>query len=93
MQQELAAQRRTLGKVDELRETIDREGFGMLMRIALERGNKARLDLEMGICGVCGDQPRAAWGPPATGPCSAATAHLPAAMVSSMAMRFHTIPS
>jgi pyruvate,orthophosphate dikinase len=38
--------------------TIDRDGVGMLMRMALERGRAARPGLEAGICGEHGGDPR-----------------------------------
>jgi pyruvate,orthophosphate dikinase len=38
--------------------TIDREGVGRLMRIAVEDGRAARPDLEVGICGEHGGDPR-----------------------------------
>ena len=39
-------------------ETIDQEGVGELMRIAVERGRSARGDLKLGICGEHGGEPR-----------------------------------
>ena len=39
-------------------ETIDQEGVGELMRIAVERGRSARDDLKLGICGEHGGEPR-----------------------------------
>ena len=39
-------------------ETIDQEGVGELMRIAVERGRGAREDLKLGICGEHGGEPR-----------------------------------
>ncbi len=39
-------------------ETIDTEGVGELMRIAVERGRKVRPTLKVGICGVHGGEPR-----------------------------------
>ncbi len=38
--------------------TIDPDGVGRLMQIALERGREARPDLEAGICGEHGGEPR-----------------------------------
>ncbi|MGE3174071.1 MAG: pyruvate, phosphate dikinase [Planctomycetota bacterium] len=38
--------------------TIDREGVGELMRICVERGRRARKDLDVGICGEHGGDPR-----------------------------------
>ncbi|MEV0623389.1 pyruvate, phosphate dikinase [Nonomuraea sp. NPDC050404] len=38
-------------------ETIDREGVGRLMRIAVEEGRSARPDLHLGICGEHGGDP------------------------------------
>ncbi len=38
--------------------TIDREGVGQLMRLAVERGRGARKDLDAGICGEHGGDPR-----------------------------------
>jgi pyruvate, orthophosphate dikinase len=38
--------------------TIDVEGVGQLMRLAVERGRKTRADLETGICGEHGGDPR-----------------------------------
>ena len=38
--------------------TIDRDGVGALMRMALERGRATRKDLEAGICGEHGGDPR-----------------------------------
>jgi pyruvate,orthophosphate dikinase len=38
--------------------TIDREGVGALMRIAVARGRKTRKHLEMGICGEHGGDPK-----------------------------------
>jgi pyruvate,orthophosphate dikinase len=37
--------------------SIDREGVGELVRIAVERGRKARKDLKLGICGEHGGDP------------------------------------
>jgi pyruvate, orthophosphate dikinase len=39
-------------------ETIDREGVGALMQIAVERGRSAKPDLKMGICGEHGGEPK-----------------------------------
>ena len=38
--------------------SIDRDGVGALMRIAVTRGRKIRKDLEMGICGEHGGDPK-----------------------------------
>jgi len=38
-------------------QTIDREGVGRLMRIAVDDGRSARIDLEVGICGEHGGDP------------------------------------
>jgi pyruvate,orthophosphate dikinase len=38
-------------------QTIDREGVGRLMRMAVEEGRKTRPDLEVGICGEHGGDP------------------------------------
>ncbi len=38
-------------------QSIDREGVGRLMRIAVEEGRQARPDLEVGICGEHGGDP------------------------------------
>ncbi len=38
--------------------TIDRDGVGQLMRLAIERGRRARPGLETGICGEHGGEPR-----------------------------------
>lgn len=38
-------------------QTIDREGVGRLMRMAVEDGRSARVDLEVGICGEHGGDP------------------------------------
>jgi pyruvate,orthophosphate dikinase len=38
--------------------SIDREGVGSLMRIAVTKGRKRRKHLEMGICGEHGGEPR-----------------------------------
>jgi pyruvate,orthophosphate dikinase len=39
-------------------ETIDQEGVGELMRIAVERGRGVKPDLELGICGEHGGEPK-----------------------------------
>ncbi len=39
-------------------ESIDRDGVGELMRIAVEKGREANPDLELGICGEHGGEPR-----------------------------------
>jgi pyruvate,orthophosphate dikinase len=38
-------------------QTLDREGVGELMSVAVERGRRARPDLEIGICGEHGGDP------------------------------------
>ena len=38
-------------------QTIDRGGVGRLMKMAVDEGRKARLDLEVGICGEHGGDP------------------------------------
>jgi pyruvate, orthophosphate dikinase len=38
--------------------SVDREGVGALMRIAVAKGRKARKNLEMGICGEHGGDPK-----------------------------------
>jgi pyruvate,orthophosphate dikinase len=38
--------------------SIDRDGVGSLMRIAVTKGRKIRKDLEMGICGEHGGDPK-----------------------------------
>ncbi len=38
-------------------QTIDRDGVGQLMKITVEKGRSARLDLECGICGEHGGDP------------------------------------
>ncbi|HLE45461.1 MAG TPA: putative PEP-binding protein, partial [Thermoplasmata archaeon] len=38
-------------------QTLDRSGVGQLMRIAVEKGRKARPDLKIGICGEHGGDP------------------------------------
>jgi pyruvate, orthophosphate dikinase len=37
--------------------TLDREGVGELVRIAVERGRKVRRDIKLGICGEHGGDP------------------------------------
>jgi pyruvate,orthophosphate dikinase len=37
--------------------TLDRDGVGELVRIAVERGRKARPDIKLGICGEHGGDP------------------------------------
>ncbi len=39
-------------------ETIDQEGVGDLMGIAVERGRRQREDIKLGICGEHGGEPR-----------------------------------
>lgn len=39
-------------------QTIDREGIGEIIKIGIERGRKTRKDLEVGICGEHGGDPR-----------------------------------
>ncbi|MCM8831409.1 MAG: pyruvate, phosphate dikinase [Candidatus Omnitrophica bacterium] len=39
-------------------QTIDQEGIGELIKIGIERGRKVRKDLEIGICGEHGGEPR-----------------------------------
>ena len=39
-------------------QTLDQEGVGELMKMAIERGRKTRKDLEVGICGEQGGDPR-----------------------------------
>jgi pyruvate,orthophosphate dikinase len=39
-------------------QTLDQEGVGELMRIGIERGRKTRKNLEVGICGEQGGDPR-----------------------------------
>jgi pyruvate,orthophosphate dikinase len=39
-------------------QTLDREGVGRLMRLAVEDGRRARSDLKIGICGEHGGDPR-----------------------------------
>jgi len=38
--------------------SIDREGVGALMRVAIEKGRKARRTLEIGVCGEHGGDPK-----------------------------------
>jgi len=38
--------------------SIDRDGVGRLMRVAVEKGRKAKKNLEIGICGEHGGDPR-----------------------------------
>ena len=38
-------------------QTLDREGVGRLMKMAVEEGRKTRPDLEVGICGEHGGDP------------------------------------
>ncbi|HCY18849.1 MAG TPA: hypothetical protein DHU69_03610, partial [Deltaproteobacteria bacterium] len=38
-------------------QSLDQEGVGMLIKIAIERGRKARRDLKIGICGEHGGDP------------------------------------
>jgi len=37
--------------------SIDKEGVGVLMKIAIEKGKKARPDIKLGICGEHGGEP------------------------------------
>ena len=39
-------------------ETVDTEGVGVLMKMAVEKGRKTRPNLKIGICGVHGGDPR-----------------------------------
>ncbi|MFA5096164.1 MAG: pyruvate, phosphate dikinase [Candidatus Omnitrophota bacterium] len=39
-------------------QSIDQEGVGQLIKIAIEKGRKARKDLEVGICGEHGGEPK-----------------------------------
>jgi len=39
-------------------QTIDQEGIGEIIRIGIERGRRGRKDLEVGICGEHGGDPR-----------------------------------
>jgi pyruvate,orthophosphate dikinase len=39
-------------------ETIDEDGVGALMEIAVERGRSARADLKLGVCGEHGGEPK-----------------------------------
>jgi pyruvate,orthophosphate dikinase len=43
---------------DEPFQTLDREGVGQLIRLAVERGRATRPDLKVGICGEHGGDPR-----------------------------------
>jgi pyruvate,orthophosphate dikinase len=38
-------------------QTLDRDGVGRLMKMAIEDGRKARVELEIGICGEHGGDP------------------------------------
>ncbi|HYL79706.1 MAG TPA: putative PEP-binding protein, partial [Candidatus Acidoferrum sp.] len=38
--------------------SIDQEGVGAMMKMAIEKGRKTRKDLEIGICGEHGGEPR-----------------------------------
>ncbi|MCZ6621757.1 MAG: pyruvate, phosphate dikinase, partial [Deltaproteobacteria bacterium] len=38
--------------------SIDREGVGALMRVAIEKGRRVRKNLELGICGEHGGDPK-----------------------------------
>jgi len=38
--------------------TLDQEGVGLLMKIAIEKGRKVKKDLKMGICGEHGGEPK-----------------------------------
>ncbi|HMK48841.1 MAG TPA: putative PEP-binding protein, partial [Thermodesulfovibrionales bacterium] len=38
--------------------TLDRDGIGLLMRIAVEKGRKVKKNLKMGICGEHGGDPK-----------------------------------
>jgi pyruvate,orthophosphate dikinase len=38
--------------------TIDQDGVGQLMKIAVERGRKTKKDLKIGICGEHGGEPK-----------------------------------
>jgi pyruvate,orthophosphate dikinase len=42
-------------------ETIDRDGVGRLVRIAVEEGRAARPDLHIGVCGEHGGDPESVW--------------------------------
>ena len=44
--------------LDDPFQTIDQEGIGELIKIAIERGRKTRKELEVGICGEHGGDPR-----------------------------------
>ena len=39
-------------------QSIDQEGIGELIKMGIERGRKARKDLEVGICGEHGGEPK-----------------------------------
>ncbi|MDD4908888.1 MAG: pyruvate, phosphate dikinase, partial [Candidatus Omnitrophica bacterium] len=39
-------------------QSIDQEGIGQLIKIAIEKGRKTRKDLEVGICGEHGGEPK-----------------------------------
>jgi pyruvate,orthophosphate dikinase len=39
-------------------QTIDQEGIGEIIKIGIQRGRKTRKDLEVGICGEHGGEPR-----------------------------------
>ena len=39
-------------------QSIDQEGIGELIKIGIQRGRKTRKDLEVGICGEHGGEPR-----------------------------------
>jgi pyruvate,orthophosphate dikinase len=39
-------------------QTVDQDGVGQLIKIAIERGRKTRKDLKVGICGEHGGEPR-----------------------------------
>ena len=39
-------------------ETVDINGVGEIMKLAVEKGRKAKPDLKIGICGVHGGDPR-----------------------------------
>jgi pyruvate,orthophosphate dikinase len=42
-------------------ETIDRDGVGRLVRIAVEEGRKTRPGLHLGVCGEHGGDPQSVW--------------------------------
>jgi pyruvate,orthophosphate dikinase len=42
-------------------ETLDRDGVGRLVKIAAAEGRKARPDLQLGVCGEHGGDPRSVW--------------------------------